>query len=106
MKVRMSNASAMRLFGVALVVHWSSQALVDTSFGPSVSRFELHRAHAIEVAVPTCRIVKRLDVVLLQAPKKDSTTAQSQQLPLRLMLGSRWLERQNRRDASLPNCVP
>ena len=35
--------------------------------------------------------------------KKDSTTALSQQLPFRLILGSRRFERQNRRHASLPN---
>src|SRR4051794_34207819 len=32
---------------------WSSQDSVDTPFRSSVSRFELLRAHAIEVAVPT-----------------------------------------------------
>jgi len=32
---------------------WSSQDSVDTSLARSVSRFELVRAHAIEVAVPT-----------------------------------------------------
>lgn len=38
--------------------------------------------------------------------KNDTATALSQQVPLRLMLGSRWLDRQNRRQASLPYCVP
>src|SRR2546428_2748038 len=38
--------------------------------------------------------------------KKDSATALSQQLPRRLMLGSRLLERQKRRQSSLPYCVP
>lgn len=42
---------------------WSSQDSVDTSFGATVSRFELVGAHAVEVAVPTRRIVERLDVV-------------------------------------------
>src|SRR4029453_9406027 len=37
--------------------------------------------------------------------KKDSATALSQQLPLRLILGSRRFVRQNRRHASLPNWV-
>ena len=37
----------------AVLREWSSQDSVDTSLGPSVSRFELTRAHAIEVAVPT-----------------------------------------------------
>src|SRR5437764_575088 len=32
---------------------WSSQGSVDTSLGLSVRRFELIRAHSIEVAVPT-----------------------------------------------------
>jgi hypothetical protein len=36
-----------------VLADWSSQDSVDTSFGPSVSRFELLRADAIEVAVPT-----------------------------------------------------
>ncbi len=38
--------------------------------------------------------------------KKDSATALSQQLALRLMLGSRWFDRKKRRQASLSNWVP
>ena len=34
-------------------VYWSSQDSVDTPLRSSVSRFELVRAHAVEVAVPT-----------------------------------------------------
>ena len=39
-------------------------------------------------------------------PKKDSTTALSQQLPVRLIPGSRRFERQQRRHASLPHWAP
>jgi len=42
----------------------------------------------------------------LKLLKKDAATALSQQLPFRLMLGSRRLERQKRRHASLPKWVP
>ena len=49
---------------------WRSQDSVDTLFPGLVSGFELLRADATEVAMPT----------------KASATALSQQLPLRLML--------------------
>jgi hypothetical protein len=47
-----------------------------------------------------------LDAFLLEAAEETLATAWSQQLPFRLMLGCRRWLRQNRRQASLPNCVP
>jgi hypothetical protein len=43
--------------------------------------------------------------VFFRLPKNASATALSQQLPFRLILGSRRFERQNRRRASQPNWV-
>jgi hypothetical protein len=47
-----------------------------------------------------------LDPLLFKLLKNDSATALSQQLPFRLMLGSRRFDRQNRRQASLAYWVP
>lgn len=73
-----------------------------------MSRLELLGADTSKVAVPSGAIVESIEVVgdvrqrdlaaridalldafLLQAVKNDSATALSQQLPFRLMLGSR-----------------
>jgi hypothetical protein len=47
-----------------------------------------------------------LDASFLKLSNIDSIIALSQQLLFRFMLGSRRLERQKRRHASLLNCVP
>ena len=100
---------------------WSSQDLVETpSFG-LVRSFELLRTKSSEMTVVPRSIVEGIDVVsdvgdrqltvpvdlfldplFLQAAEKRLGDALSQQLPFRLILGSRRFERQNRRHASLP----
>ncbi len=86
---------------------WSSQDLVDTLSGSLVSRFKLLGAHTAEMGMTPRAIVERIDIVshvghcelsillicFLIRPfkllKEDSATALSQQLPFRLILGSR-----------------
>ena len=65
--------------------------------------FKVLRANVAEVAVAAGWIVKGINVVgdILRRQR-----ALSQQLAFRLMLGSRWFERQKRRHPSLPRCVP
>ena len=94
---------------------------METSPARLVSRFELLGTEATEMTVTARSIVEGIDVVgqvgdrqlavlvdlfldplFLKLLKNDSATALSLQLPFRLILGSRWFERQNRRHASLP----
>lgn len=51
--VRGALSLALSSMPSAVLAVWSSQDSVDTSLGPSVSRFELIWAHTTEVAVPT-----------------------------------------------------
>jgi len=92
---------------------------VETSSARFVSRLKSLRTQPAEMTVAARLIVEGIDVVgqvgdrqlavlvdlfldplFLKLLKNDSATALSQQLPFRLILGSRWFERQNH--ASLP----
>ena len=94
---------------------------METSSARFVSRLKSLRTQPAEMTVAARLIVEGIDVVgqvgdrqlavlvdlfldplFLKLLKNDSATALSLQLPFRLILGSRWFERQNRRHASLP----
>ena len=104
---------------------WSSQDVVEILWPRFVGRFKWRGTQPGKMTVAARSIVEGIDVVhhvgysqlavlvdlfldplFFRLLKKDSATALSQQLPFRLMLGSRRFERQNRRQASLPYCVP
>jgi len=57
--------------------------------------------HRSTPAQGCCRFASRSFVLLL---KRDSAAAVSQQLPFRLMLGSQWFRRADRRHRSCSNC--
>lgn len=86
--------------------------------------FELLGTECAQVAVPSRAVVEAVDAqsdvrdrefpvlidvllhaLFLQAAEKRFRDGVVPAAPLRLMLGSRWLARQNRRHASLSNCL-
>jgi hypothetical protein len=96
-------------------IYWSSQDSVETLSARLVSRFELRWTHPAEMTVAPHSIVEGIDVVghigdrqlsalvdlfldplFLQAAEEGLGDGLSQQLPFRLILGSRRLRRRNR----------